>query len=131
MVWPNRKNINTLEKEKFVECPAGQTAVRVKQCQDQVFRPSGLTVEGKITIVTISDSGWTALPGTALTDRNAISIQNPTETEIKINFDNTVGTYEGIIISGGGERFYNITDSILIYARSSSGSIDLAIEEVA
>lgn len=130
MPWPVKDNLNTLEKQKFVECPAGEVAVRVKQCDDLVFRPSGLTIEGRITIVTINDSSWTALPATPLENRNAISIQNQTDTEIKINFRDDV-SYTGVIIAGGGERFYDITDDIIVYARSSSGDADIAIEEVA
>jgi len=94
------------------------------------IRLTGLNIAGKITEVTINNTGWTALPATALTDRNALAIQNWSDTEVKINYDNTVG-YVGMIISAnGGERQYDITDNIVMYGRSSSGTKTLYIEEI-
>ena len=90
---------------------------------------AGLTTKGLITIVPITSIGWTPLPATALNNRNAISIQNVSGTEIKVNFVNNVG-YVGIVIPDDGERFYNITDDIVIYARAASGSPSITVEEI-
>lgn len=94
------------------------------------IRPSGLNVAGRITHVPINSSGWTALPATPLSGRNAISIQNQSAIEIKIEYDNTVATYDGVKIIGGGERYYDITDNIVIYARSASGTPTITVEEL-
>lgn len=94
------------------------------------IRPSGLQTGGKITEVTIDNISWTALPTTALSARNAICIQNRSGQEIKINYVNTVG-YVGMVIDNKGERFYDISDSIIIYARSLSSSAVVTVEEIA
>ena len=95
------------------------------------IKPSGLNTGGKVTEVTLDTSNWTALPTTALSDRNAICIQNKSGTEIKINYNNSVVGYVGIVISNGSERFYDITDDIIIYAKASSGTPTINIEEIA
>lgn len=117
----------------LVECPAdsGMVARRVTLCGQGEFRPSGLTIGGKITLVTINDSTWSALPTTALTNRNAICIQNRSGQEIKINYDNTVVGYVGVVLPDKGERYYDISDSIVIYAKSSSGTANVTVEEIA
>lgn len=126
-----RKAIEDREWDKFACTDDDLTAVRVLLENTAAFTPSGLTTGGLITIVTINDSTWTALPPTALTARNAICLQNQSSTAIKINYDNTVVGYVGIEVGAGGQRYYDITDSIPIYAKSSSGNVDLAIEEIA
>lgn len=96
------------------------------------FSPSGLKNGGKVTEVDIDDTTWTAIPGTALTLRNALSIQNRTGVECKINYDNAVVGYVGIVIPDAGERFYDITDDIVVYAKAApgSGTVTLFIEEL-
>lgn len=94
------------------------------------FTPSGLTVGGVITEVTLSSASWTALPASALANRNAISIQNQSAIQVKIGYDSGAG-YVGMIVEPGGERFYNITDSIIIYARAASGTPSIVVEEIA
>jgi hypothetical protein len=96
-----------------------------------IFRVQGLTVEGKITIVSINDSTWTALPNTSLADRNSITIQNTSGVQMKVQYDNGVGGYVGVAIEPDSERYYNITDGITIYGKSSSGTVDITIEELA
>jgi len=94
-------------------------------------RPAGLTVGGLITQTTINSTVWTALPLTALANRNALSIQNISGTEIKINYDNTTVGYVGVTIATGSERFYSITDQIIIYAKAASGTPTIQTEELA
>lgn len=95
------------------------------------FTPSGLTTGGRITIVTLSSASWTALPLTPLASRNAISVQNQSAVQIKLGYDDLEAGYIGMILEPGGERFYNITDSIIMYAKASSGAPDIAVEEIA
>lgn len=95
------------------------------------FTPHGLTIAGKITTVTLNTSTWVALPASPLVNRNTMSIQNRSGQEVKMNYDNTVIGYNGVIIPDGYERQYDITDSIIIYAKSSTGSATVIVEEIA
>lgn len=94
-------------------------------------RPAGLTVGGIISQTTVNSVTWTALPLTPLANRNALSIQNISGIEIKINYDNTTVGYVGVTVATGSERFYSITDSIIIYAKSASGTPTIQTEELA
>jgi hypothetical protein len=121
------RNINTLEQKKFMEID-GEVAVRTSARGE--FRFTGLKDGGRVTEVVLTDSSWMPLPLVPLTNRNAISIQNPTATPIKINYETPSG-YEGMVISGEGERFYDITEAIVLYGRSSSGTVTINVEEIA
>ena len=92
--------------------------------------PAGLTVAGRVTVVTISNTAWTALPATPLSMRNAISIQNQSGQEVKINYISSIVGYIGMTIPNGGERFYDITQNIVVYAMSSVSSCTLNVEEL-
>jgi hypothetical protein len=122
-------NVKTLERYSYVECD-GQVARRVKQCGATEVVPSGLRNGGKVTMVTLSAGSWTALPPTALTDRNAMGVQNQSDVEIKINYDNTESGYVGIIVPAGGQRFWDVTDAITIYAKSAAATPVVAVEEI-
>ena len=94
------------------------------------FTQSGLSIAGLITEVTINNTTWTALPATPLVDRNAISIQNTSGVEIKLNYNSGAAGYIGARIPVDGERFYQITDTILIYAKSQAGTVTILVEEL-
>ncbi len=130
------ENINTLEKAKFLETSANETAVRVAIAAGEggvtgEFTPSGLKIAGRVSIVNVNDTTWTALPATALTDRNAISIINRSGQQVKINYSASVSGYVGVPIDNGSERFYDISDSIVVYCKSQTGSAELIVEELA
>jgi hypothetical protein len=93
--------------------------------------PSGLSIAGRITKVSINDSSWTPLPAVPLADRNGMSIQNRTGTQVFIEYDNLKPVGDGVLINTGGERFYDIKPSITIYACTASGTFDLHVEEIA
>jgi hypothetical protein len=122
-------NVKTLEHYSYLDCE-GQVAQRVKQCGATSVLPSGLRTGGKVTEVPLAAASWTALPITALTDRNAMGVQNQSDTEIKINYDNSVATYSGIIVPAGGERFWDVTDAITIYAKAAAGTPTVVVEEI-
>lgn len=92
--------------------------------------PSGLSTAGVITVVTLNSTGWTALPATALTDRNGIGIQNDSAIQIKLNFDNLEPGYVGWNVNANGETFVDITDAVIIYAKSQSGTPSITVMEV-
>jgi len=91
---------------------------------------SGLGVEGKITVVTINSVTWTALPAAPLTDRNGLGLQNDSAIQIKLNFDSGEPGYIGWTINGNGETFLDIRDTVVVFAKSSSGTPSLNIMEV-
>lgn len=93
--------------------------------------PTGLTIGGLVTVVTVNDTTWTALPATALAKRNQINIQNASNTEIKLNYDPTIAGYVGMILGSGIEKGYAITSTIILYAKAQTGACDLNIEEIA
>ena len=96
------------------------------------IKPSGLNIGGRVTEVELVDTAWRALPTVALEKRNAIAIQNESGSDIKINYINTVGVTIGMTIkANGGERYYDISDSIVIYGRSTSGTVNVNVEEIA
>ncbi len=84
---------------------------------------------GKFTEVTINSTTWTALPATALANRNSLTIQNQGSVAIKVNPSNVPGGYVGMVIHPSGDRSYNIGPSIVLYAKSSSGSVTVGVEE--
>lgn len=118
------------EMQKFESVSDGATRVRTSAVG--TFSPQGLQVGGRVTEVMINDVTWTALPGTALTARNAISIQNVSGFEMKVNYDPGVG-YIGMLLPNTNERYYDIKDNIVIYGRavSGAGSVMVTIEEIA
>lgn len=97
---------------------------------DGSFSPSGLKNSGLHTEVSINDSTWVALPSTALTDRNAIAVQNNTNVVVYINHSNSATIQTGMRIQPGGERTYDIKDTIVIYGMSDSGNQTLDVEEL-
>lgn len=121
------------EYAKFVENSDGLTAVRtvVEGIVNGSLTPSGLKTAGKVTEVTVDNTSWTALPAIALSNRNALSIQNLSGDEIKINYDNSVSGYVGMVIADGDERQYDITDAIIVYAKSKTlASATINVEEL-
>jgi hypothetical protein len=94
------------------------------------FTASGLNIGGRVSEVALNDTGWTPLPAVPLANRNAICIQNRSGTEIKIDYRSDRG-YIGMVIPANGERFYDITDDIVIYARATAGTPTINIEELA
>lgn len=92
---------------------------------------TGLSIGGKVTEVTIDSTSWTPLPATPLAQRNALAIQNLSGIEIKLNYDNTIVGYVGMVVANGAERQYDITDAIVIYAKAASGTPTINVEELA
>ena len=97
------------------------------------LKVSGLTIGGRVSVVTINDSSWTPLPLVPLDQRNALGIQNSSGVEIKLQYDNTVASYTGVKMGIEAERYYDIQDTIPVYAKASpgSGTVQIVIEEIA
>jgi hypothetical protein len=91
---------------------------------------SGLSVAGRISRVTLNDTTWTALPLSALANRNGVGIQNDSTTQIKLNFDNAEPGYIGWSLNASGETFIDVTDAITVYAKSQTGTPTITVMEV-
>lgn len=132
-LWVRRKLA-----ESFTQTDGGDTAIRIKGETD--VKLSGLNIEGRVTRVTLNDTTWTALERSgstyptgagALSNRNAIAVQNFSGIEIRLNYDNTEATTHGVVMRNGSERYYDITDDITIYAKATTGNPEIIIEEIA
>jgi hypothetical protein len=125
-------NLNDREQQKFEEV-AGQVTVRTKVVSGTItaaYAPSGLRNSGRLSFVTLNSTSWTALPATPLPDRNGISIQNQSNVEIRIQYENTDPLYRGVKLSPDAERFYDIKDTIIVYAKAASGTPEILVEEI-
>lgn len=80
--------------------------------------------------MTLNTTTWTALPPTALANRNAINIQNYSGDDIVINYDNTVSGVVGVEIKDQSERNYDIKETIILYAKSKTGGANIVVEEI-
>lgn len=120
------------EVQKFVEDDNGNVAVRMHGSNfSGSFSVAGLRTGGRVTEVALNSSTWTALPATPLTARNALAIQNTSGIEIKLNYASDVVGYVGVKVAAGSERQYDITDTIIMYAKSASGTPTITVEEIA
>lgn len=132
MALPDTLQDREMQKFDATGLPTGQTAVRVTGANfSGNVTVKGLSIEGRHQLVPINSSTWTQLPATALDQRNIIAIQNNTGQDIRINFDDSVAGFVGILIRDGSERAYDIQGSIPIYAKCSTGTASLDIEELA
>lgn len=57
-------------------------------------------------------------------------VQNPSSGTLKINYDDTVPGFVGMIIGPQGETYWDITDDIIIYAKCATGTITVNVEEL-
>lgn len=86
---------------------------------------------GRVTEVALTTGAWTALPATALAGRQALSVQNRSGQEVKLNYDNAEPGYVGVAIEDGGERHYDIDDGLVVYAKASDSACTIVVEEIA
>ena len=118
--------VNTMEKGKFLKDTSNEIAVRTKG----ELTPTGLTTGGLITAVSLTTS-WAALPSTALTNRNTLSIQNQSDNGGTIIINYTNSGSNGWRIYDGGYKEIPITDDIIIYGRMITGTGTALVDEIA
>ena len=92
--------------------------------------PSGLKIAGLVTEVVLNATTWTALPATPLVNRKSMSIQNFSGQLIKLNYVPATVGLTGVYVMDQNERFYDISDHILIYAKATSGTCTIVTEEI-
>lgn len=131
IVWiPDGVTTGTVSSELMAKDSAGPANFPFEAPLNVTASFSGLRIQGRISEVEINDTTWTPLPLVPLIKRNALSIQNTSGSNLKINYNNLEAGYFGVQIATGLERFYDITDEIQIYAKSQSGTIKVIIEEL-
>ena len=129
------KNINWLERYKFVECPesSGLPAVKTVICDGNLSaQPQGFQTEGLIKAVEINDTTWTALPATPLTDRNALSVRNNTGQEIFVSFTATPTSADDVWdVPDKSSWNALMSDQVILYGKASSGTVKVKTMQAA
>jgi hypothetical protein len=92
--------------------------------------PPAIPKVGLTTVVALNTTSWTALPATPLAGRKAISVQNRSGIEIALNFSPLTPGYAGVLVPDGYERSYNISVAVILYAKASSGTPSVNVEEL-
>jgi hypothetical protein len=130
-------SVRQREYNKFVPDSNGDTAVNTVISGGSVgFTPSGLDIGLRITTLTVGDTA-TALPATAFSNRESISIQNKGTVTVylgnsDVTADTVVGTTSGYELLPGGFFNIDITPDIVLYGRCASGqSAIIKILEIA
>lgn len=94
------------------------------------FTPSGLNTAGKLTQITLNIATWTALPATALTDRNGVGFQNRTSDQVLVGFISGAATTLGWTVDVNGEFFIDVTDAVVIFGLALTGTPTITVMEV-
>lgn len=121
-IWDNRAS--------YFGAPGGSPFPAMTVSGSFTATLSGLNIAGRLTEVALNAVTWTALPAAPLANRNAMGIQNQSGTEIKLNYSNTEPLYKGVIVGAGSERYYDIKDTITVYAKAAAGTPTVLIEEI-
>jgi hypothetical protein len=100
---------------------------------DSIVGIEGLGNAGRITVIALTASAWTALPTTPLTARASVFVQNQSGNGnvVLLNYSNTAGSGEGIQVADGGYKGASINGSVTLYGRMASGTGTVAVEELA
>jgi hypothetical protein len=88
----------------------------------------GSAVYGAITVGTSAVE--LKVGGSVLANRKHILFQNTSNKDIYFGFNNSVTTSNGLLISRGSERSFDVTDSLSIWVISGSAGLDCRLAEV-
>lgn len=89
-------------------------------------------IAGKLSIVSVDNLTWTALPTVALADRQTLSIQNRTGQDLWVNWlaSDLDATTKGWLIPDQYERSYPVQDGAILYCKSTTSACDVLVEEL-
>lgn len=94
----------------------------------EVISPIG---SGRVTVVALNNTAWTALPGTPLANRQGLAVQNLSGDNVLLNWSNAAAPTSHIFLASGAERFYQAKDTAILYGRlQNNASGDVHIEEL-
>lgn len=94
----------------------------------------GASTAGSVTLVSVTNAAWVALPATPLANRNTVLIQNQaTSATIVVNFSNTAPATSGIRIGPGGALEIMVSNGIAIYGRNTAAgpAVTIGVMELA
>lgn len=140
MVWlPGAVTAGTVSSELMAKDSSGPGNFTEDNPLNVTASFSGLRVGGKVTEVLLNSATWTQIPLTPKAGRNAVALQNVSGIEVKINYvvttaaniDTDIPGYIGMVIADLSERQYDIKETVLIFAKSQSGTPKLNVEELA
>lgn len=72
---------------------------------------------------------WTPLPLVAEGNQKSIGVQNQSEFQMKLSFDNTLG-YDGWELESKDSKFYDISSTLVVYVRTETETNQTVIVEV-
>ena len=130
------ENITSLDRENMLRLASDDNNVYRRVFAKGIVSAAGLSIAGQVTEITLNTSTWTALERSgstnpngsgALTDRNAISIQNNSADDVILNYVDSGSV--GVLLQAGNERHTDITDGITIYALALTGTPTVILEE--
>lgn len=131
LVWvPNGTTMGTISADLMGKDSSGPISYTKDHPLEVTASFTGLRNGGKITPVEVVDFEWRPLPSVPLANRNALTIQNISGTYIKINYADDIVGFVGVQIASGMERFYDLTDEIVMYAKSATGTVTILVEEL-
>ena len=82
------------------------------------------------TCLNVPNNTWTALPTTAMSNRNYIRVYNKGEHKLYFSFDSSAAVQHRMAIGGGEMLDFPIQDSLTLYGRSGgTGSVRAIIQE--
>ena len=82
------------------------------------------------TCLNVPNNAWTALPTTAMSNRNYVRVYNKGEHKLYFSFDSSAAVQHRMAIGGGEMLDFPIQDSLTLYGRSGgTGSVRAIIQE--
>ncbi|KKN59584.1 hypothetical protein LCGC14_0540470 [marine sediment metagenome] len=81
------------------------------------------------TVLNVPDNTWTALPTTAMGDRNLVEVFNKGENRLYFSFDSTTIIKFRSAIGTGEFKMFPIQDNLTLFARSQGGSNRVIVTE--
>lgn len=108
----------------------GRRALHVL-AQGGILQIQGVSIQGRIQQLTVTDAAWVAAPLVPLTDRNSLIVQNNSNRVLLWNYTNNPAVTIGFQIPANGFREIVISDNVQVYLRTTSGTATVIVEELA
>lgn len=81
------------------------------------------------TVVEVTTGTWTALPTTALADRNLVEVYNKGENKLYLSFSDTATVKQRAAIGGAEFKIFPIQSNLTLYGRSQGGGTRVIVTE--
>lgn len=129
--------LEAIRKSAIEIVPGDKAEYRIRTSSDVTgeITPSGLKIELKTSTVTVGTTA-TAIPATALSDRNALAIHNKSSTQTlyigpsSVTADDAAST-GGWEVEPGGRIQFDVTEAVVVYGVYPTSSEAVKIMEIA